>query len=40
MRSFNDLDSLEEEMERPLASTTTAGADTGKARSGEIDFFA
>jgi flagellar hook-length control protein FliK len=40
MRSFNDLDALEEDTDRPLASTTSAGADTGKSRSGEIDFFA
>lgn len=40
MRSFSGIDSQEEETDRPLASTTSAGADTGKSRSGEIDFFA
>lgn len=40
MRSFSGIDSQEEETDRPLASTTRAGGDTGKSRSGEIDFFA
>lgn len=40
MRSFNSIDSPDEDTDRPLASTLNAAAGTGKSRSGEIDFFA